>query len=77
MSHLKVGRPVQPRAPIDGDALREARIRKNLSAGALGRMVGAGDEVVLKWEKGRCRPSKQMVGMLARALGIARARIEL
>lgn len=77
MSTLKSGRPVQPRAPIDGAALREARIKRNLSGVALGRLVGAGDEIVLKWEKGMCNPSKEMVVLLARALKISVSSLRL
>lgn len=61
---------MQRRAKFDGRRLRSERVRRNLSALALSRVVGCSDEAVLSWERGRSRPSPDTVRALAAFFGI-------
>lgn len=68
---MKTGRPIQKRAAFNGARLRSERVRRNMSASALGQIVGCSDETILSWERGRNRPSAEAVRTLSEFFGLA------
>ena len=54
-----------------GQAIRDNRVRLNMTQAELADRIGVSQKVVSKYEKGICRPSIENVAVLAHVFGIA------
>ena len=60
-----------------GEAIKNARVRLNLTQEELGEKVGVRRAQICKLENGRCSPTLSTVSRVFRALGITTATLDL
>jgi DNA-binding transcriptional regulator YiaG len=76
VARAKAGRPVQPRDPIDCEALKRARIAAGIGGRNLAQYVSAsvsrtiGVTTYYDWEAGRCNPPPDAVAVLEKKLKV-------
>lgn len=60
-----------------GEAIKEARLKQELTQEELGKKVGVKRSQICKLESGRCSPTLSTISRVFRALGIATATLDL